>query len=138
MAIKEVTRFIASDGSQWDSLKKAEKREQLIKECNDLEKSTVGKRPTLGHGAFKQQEPTLHMSFWSGLVTLTRKYIKWEDKWGNDFRKIHPMGLIPRIVNDSYLDPLDRLWSRLACFDKHAREWDQPYFAIQSDKEGGE
>jgi hypothetical protein len=134
MAIKEVTRFLASDGSQWNSRTAAEKREKLVKMCDDLVKGTVGKKPTLGHGSFKQQDPSLHLSFWSGLVEITKKNIKWEDKWGDDFRKIHPMGLIPRIISDSDLVPLDRLWNRLACFDKNSREWDQPYFAIQADK----
>lgn len=135
--VESITQYKADDGSIWPTLALAKKRESLLDECHEVE-MFLGKRPKLGMGTFKQHNMEAYRNFRSSLLALVKKHLKkdWIQKWDEiPDEQISAFGIIGRILSDSSnLYPVYCLWSRLMCFDKRGREWDQPYYALQADK----
>ena len=133
----EVINYKAYDGSIWPSLHKATVREKLLDVC-EIASSMIGKKPTLGHGSFKQHKVEDCIAFRSALLKIVKRYMgsDWNEEWDSlPEEEVSAFGIIGRILSDrSDLHPLYSLWCRWSCIDKKGREWDQPYFAIQSDK----
>ncbi len=49
--------------------------------------------------------------------------------------KVHRQGIIGRYLDDSGSGTY-KYWYRFMCIDEKYREWEQPYYAINTDKEG--
>lgn len=135
--VEAITQYKAADGSIWPSLTKAEQREKLLAECAKVG-DLIGKRTHLAHGTFRQHNMEDFRNFRSALLKLVKKHLKgeWMKEWDSvPEEEVSAFGIIGRILSDSSnLDPIYSLWSRWMCFDRKAREWDQPYFALQADK----
>lgn len=48
--------------------------------------------------------------------------------------KVHRQGIIGRYLDDSG-SGIYKYWNRFMCIDEKYREWEQPYYAINSEKE---
>ena len=134
-----VTQYKAKDGSIWSTLEEAEYREKLIDECNAIEQ-IIGKRPKLKYEDFHKHDLASFYSFRSTLILLTRKYLgkDWDVRWNDQIDHIHPCGVIARILDDyATLSPISRLWNRWASIDREGVEWQQPFYANESNKKLG-
>ena len=49
--------------------------------------------------------------------------------------KVHRQGIIGRYLDDSGFG-IYKYWNRFMCIDEKYREWEQPYYAINFEKEG--
>jgi len=49
--------------------------------------------------------------------------------------KVHRQGIICRYLDDS-VSGIYKYWNRFMCIDEKYREWEQPYYAINFEKEG--
>lgn len=49
--------------------------------------------------------------------------------------KVHRQGIIGRYLDDSG-SSIYKYWNRFMCIDEKYREWERPYYAINSEKEG--
>lgn len=128
--MKTVIRYQAVDGSVFDSQEQAASRDTLVAECILVE-AIIGPRPKLHSEEFVQHDSESAQRFVKALVALARKHTAWWDGWarvGED-TFVHPGSIVGRIIDDSDLGPLHRLWYRYYCMDHLWREWDQPFFA---------
>jgi hypothetical protein len=50
-------------------------------------------------------------------------------------KEINRHGIIGRVLDDSGHEELYQTWHRFMCIDKEYREWSQPYFAMNEQKE---
>lgn len=134
--MKPVIMYEARDGSRWKLEEEAVSRDALVDECHATEQ-IIGPRPTdTKHGEFVQHDRAKGEAFHIAMVRLARKHTAWWDGWAKWDAKgpwketdVHPGSIVGRIIDDSDLTPLNRLWYRFNCMDQFYREWDQPYFA---------
>lgn len=133
--VKEVTKYEAIDGTQWATEQQAVRHENLVLTV----KGIMVKLPELdisGHN-FYQHIPADVLSVQVTLAKLAFIAI------GNDQDRHHydavinadkPMGLyslIGRFLDDCG-GPISRAWTRLMRIDSKFREWEQPYYAINT------
>jgi hypothetical protein len=140
--VKQITKYQANDGSEWDTEDGAIQRDQMIEEVDRI-MEPLGKRPT-GHGEFVQRDLRTVTIITAALFEIADRdgVLKW---WIDGQRKAHGRTTRQLIhythpswflrMLDGNHDPLERAYGRLCCIDKRGREWDQPYFANESDKE---
>lgn len=135
--MKTVIRYQAVDGSVFDSQEQAASRDTLVAECI-LAEAIIGPRPKLHSEEFVQHDPATAQRFAKALVALARKHTAWWDGWAkvgeDDF--VHPGSIVGRILDDSGLTPLNRVWYRYHSMDHLWREWDQPFFANKARAQG--
>ena len=127
-----VTRYVSNDGEVWKSGDEAKRRDGLL--CLiGVAQSFIKDGPTK-HETFVQQSKGDIFSYKRCLIALAKEFAP-HDIWNRDPNEIHARGFAARWLDDS-CTPLARAWYRLMCTDKKFREWDQPYFAIEADREG--
>ena len=129
--IKEVTKYEACDGSQWNKREQAVVHERLISTIDGV-MSKLPKLDISGHN-FYQHVPADVLSVQATLAQLAFIAI------GDDQDKHHydavvyadkPMGaysIIGRFISD-HGGPLNGAWCRIMRIDEQFREWEQPYY----------
>jgi hypothetical protein len=138
--MKPITMYEAVDGSRHDTEEKARRRDILVDDVNVALAGLVPKPddPTCsfanGHG-YVQQSPASVRECKRQLMAIAKHTIGgYEHVWDADPDDVHPMGVAGRIIDDSGHRPLYVAWSRLMCIDADAREWGQPYYALNPGK----
>lgn len=127
--MKAVTRYIAVDGSQWNTEAEALTRDAL---CSHVEAALalLKARPTDagfdGGASFVQQESGPALAAKQRIVDLAR-VVTGAAVFANNAEDIHPQSSAGRILADVG-GPLASAWWRFACIDDSFREWGQPYF----------
>ena len=141
---KQITMFEANDGTRFDSLERAE--------THDLVETTVATimavlpDPPAGdfgndRRGYWQQNPTMVLKVRVALIELALE-LKVCNGWFNEHieetghkpEDFHPLGIAGRIMSEGAPRPLDLAWHRLCRIDDRGREWEQPFFAINSEK----
>lgn len=140
--MKQITKYEAIDGSQWDTEAEAIDRDRMVEDVNRI-MAPLGERPT-AHGKFVQRDADTILVIKAALFEIADRegVLKW---WLDGQRKDHGRTNL-QLIRDTHpswfgrmLDgghePLSNAYHRLCCIDKRHRESDQPYFANESDKE---
>ncbi len=134
--MRAVTMFRADDGQTFATQEEAEKRDALIAECATVE-AIIGKRPKVSGSDCEEHGADRLKRFHAALVGLAMKYLGASCFKGYDGNpeSVHPRSIVGRYLDDSdSLRPLNHLWNRRMCIDSRGREFEQPYYAIQSDE----
>lgn len=140
--MKPIKVYVANDGSRWDDPSKAEERDALIVEIEDI-MAPLGPRPKdqgchFANGAgYIQRDAVTVANVRAALLVPTKRVLKW---WWDD--QVERFGKEPTEAHGSWyqrmLDgshaPVDRAWSRLCCIDEQSREWGQQYYAKNPEK----
>lgn len=138
--MKEITKYEAIDGTEFDHEKDCLKYEKLIETVNvimdELPKTPKDDGCNFANGkGYIQHDKTVLRQVQIKILKEVKKHIK--HKWVQetiDDENVHP-SYVGRLIDDYRIDPLNRAWYRFMCIDKSGREWGQPYFA-NNPKEG--
>lgn len=137
--MKHVVRFIATDGSEFDTETACIDYENLFYEIqaitNRLPKTEI-------HGAdYVQLDPETVLSVQHDLVAMfERLYPSMADQHTRYARTAtYPVGMsmIGRYIDDCQCTALRGAWRRIQRIDTLFREYEQPYYAIQSNRRRG-
>lgn len=127
--MKAVTRFLADDGSQWDTEAAALKRDALCSHVDEAMK-LLRARPDDADfdngGVYVQQEMGPWLAAKQRIVDLAFA-VTGHSVFAHNAEDIHARSVAGRILDDTG-GPLAKAWWRFACIDEKWREWGQPYF----------
>jgi hypothetical protein len=132
--MKPITVYEANDGSQHATEHSARRRDTLIDDCRTAT-AILSPRPTTmefdNGGGYVQQVPFSVRECKRQLMGVAKYLFGDRDGfWSQDPDAVHPMGIAGRLISDSSHKPLADAWYRLMCIDGRAREWGQPYYAL--------
>lgn len=126
--METITKYRATDGSEWASAADCAGRDLLDLKVKTLEQE-LG--PGVSRGR-RKVDPALVAKVKADVVAICR------EKWPNEaiFKyeaaKIHPMSYAGRFLSEVG-GPLNRLWYRFSCINGEW-EYEQPFYAINPDK----
>lgn len=148
MTIQTVTKYRATDGSEWATIEEAVKRERLIAgvrvAMNPLVPCPDAPDFSNGMHGYIQQDKAVVRSVTEALIAIADGTADepgplrwWFDSQEKDHGKrpgaeVHP-SWFGRILDGAH-QPLDRAFYRLCCIDSQGREWGQSYFANNPDE----
>lgn len=139
--MKEVTCFIADDGTLFEERSGCLDYEALCFQLEGLRVRYLRDRPTsFEEGQCIQQESESVLAYQREVIRLALQYgVLPTDNANVEFGLIanRPVGLslIGRYLDEGGNRALNKAWWRLMCMDRQFREYEQPYHAIQADKE---
>lgn len=132
--MKQITKYQASDGTEFYAKKECSDYEALIERINfimaRLKPLPEDKNCDFSNGGgFVQQSELSFKSVKFDLLCEIKKHInhKWVEHTMND-EGVH-LSYVGRLISDKDIRPITSAWYRLMCTDKQYREWGQPYFA---------
>ena len=127
--VQEIHKYKAKDGSEWNTVEEAEKREVIVDAASDFIKP-LGEKPkdpkcefANGKGFIQHDKyivAQMKMNFIKFCAVTLKKPELLRDKCSFNF--------IGRYLDDSDSPPY-YIWSRLMCIDDHGREFGQAYYA---------
>ena len=120
----EVTKYRATDGSEWATVVECIKRDELDAKVSRLE-SRLGPRVDRGRRAI---DPMFVAGIKREVVSLCRHYHPTQEIFHNLADDIHPFSYAGRFLSEVG-GPLNRIWRRFMCMDS-AWEYEQPFFAL--------
>ncbi len=134
--MKTITKYIADDGTEFNTKLECVCRDSLISEINKIMEG-LPKRPTdtnfVNGAGFIQHKAAIFLEVRRKLLELIGKHIKHDwVQMAIDDPNDNPSN-IGRVVD--YNKPLCTAWNRIWCIDKYFKEWGQVYFA-QNPNEG--
>lgn len=120
-----VTKFIATDGTQWNNEADALRRDALDAEVRAIEATLP--EPPKDSDVRLPVDPDVFKAAKTAVVELCRREFPREAIFQHDPMEIHPFSFAGRFLDDNN-GPLRRIWSRFMC---HSNGWmyEQPYFA---------
>lgn len=122
--------YKANDGTTWDNPKDALVRDEYTKAVYEISKPFDDKIPS---GKFIQRTASDVRLFIDRTYDLLVKYHSKESEipalWKQD-----PRGFVGRYLDDGD-DPAYHLYGIILSIDNNYRQWQQPYYAIQANKE---
>ena len=136
--MREMTIYVADDGSRWDTPGLCEARERENAETAPL-LAMLGEERRLDEREYVQHDPATVRAVAIACCTLAgARYgrgdigeliakVEAGETWGD-------RSILARIACDSGGD-INRLFGRLACIDRRGREWQQPYYAHNTPNE---
>lgn len=135
-----VTRYKAADGREFQSRDECIKRDELIKEVNTIMGSLKPTPDKLNWEGYVQQDKQTVLSVRSSLYRIANRpgvladWIKSQKmdhgKTDGDLVNAHP-SWFGRMLDGGH-EPLGDAYSRLCCIDSENREWNQPYYAMNT------
>jgi hypothetical protein len=128
-----VQRFQTKDGSEFKDAAKAEQHERLINECETI-MAPLGPIPKLSNGKSKSHDLETFRRVRAEMVRLAAREMG-HPEWKNLAFENCQHSIIGRYLEDGNFT-LYKYWGRLMRFDNNGREFDQPYYAIESIKKG--
>lgn len=126
--MKVLTRYQATDGSEWDDIEKCQQRDALDAEIRALEER-LGPRVLDGRQAVNTKTVA---EVKAAVVAIAHRLWPKEAVFQKDAASIHPMSFAVRFLDDNG-GPVRRIWNRFMCTNGDW-EYDQPYFALNPDK----
>src|SRR5215469_2219157 len=133
--MKSITKYVATDGAEFTEAAACERYEGLIKEVDAI-MSRLPKVEISGEG-FHQHSGPVVLGVQHDLVALYERYTGTIDRhtqWARHATVPAGMTLIGRYIDDGGPSPIRAAWYRIMRMDHGFREYEQPYYAIQSDK----
>ena len=129
--MKTITRYLAQDGSVFDTEKKCREYESLCKKVKKIMKP-LGKLPldkgckfANGEG-YIQHNPSVIEVAKSQLLALGKEYLHIKEE--------RSFGFAGRCFDDYGVSAINDAHNRLSCCDENGREWGQQYFAVHPEK----
>jgi hypothetical protein len=123
--MKTITKYVSTDGVEWDSPFKAAIRDELDAEVKVIE-ATLGERPVYGHRT--HIDAMVWTDAKAAVVAICRRVYPTERVFQSPAASIHPRSFAGRFLDDNG-GPLYRIWCRFMCINGDW-EYDQPYLAI--------
>lgn len=129
--MKPIIKYQATDGSEWNSPDDARSRDALCEKVNVAMKP-LGRTPRAvedGKGWLQHDLETV-LKVKDAIIEICREQgmAKSFPVFSNPGRKIHPMSVVGRILDD-HGGPLNEAWNRFCRIDEQGREHQQPYYA---------
>ena len=149
--------YVADDNTKFDKKDVCEQHDEMLNELYNIMLELESTPDTCdyanGHG-YIQQAPNKIEKLKKKLVALANKYLKekaiayvnspeWES-WGGKTRaevitqikteEPHGFNVLGRYLDDGNQRSLYRAWGRFQCMDGMAREWGQPYYALNPEQ----
>jgi len=121
-----ITKYKATDGTEFFDKEKCEKYESLIEQVNSV-MSALPARPNnikfLDGHTYIQHDKRILRETKISLLEICKKYIThdWIQQSIED-DNIHP-SWVGRLLSDSDIEPLIKAWHRFECIDTENREW---------------
>lgn len=126
--MKTITKYQATDGSEWLNMVDCARRDLLDMKVKTLE-SELG--PAVKEGR-RKIDPAVFARVKTDTVDICRKEWPTEPVFQHDAAEIHPMSYAGRFLSEVG-GPLNRLWWRFSCINGEW-EYEQPYYALNPDK----
>ena len=137
--MKQIVKFAADDGTEFHNEADARNHDAL---CATIiyAKSTLPKSPKSGSNQFVQHNKNIFLNYQRGIVELFQEAVPYladneHVLWALNSDRPAGMTLIGRYIDDAAPGPIRGAWNRIMCTDKFFREWGQPFYAIQADKQ---
>lgn len=135
--MKRVVRFEAKDGTEFLEEAACSEYERLCAQCATIEARL---RPYGGRGEeWVQQDPETVLDVQRELAeiyeTLRPGNADAHTIFAKEAKEPVGMSLIGRYIDDGGPRPLRRAWHRLCKMDRNFREYEQPYYAIQANRQ---
>jgi len=123
--------FQADDGSVYSDIKEAARRDRYIKDVDAVVAPFL--KVKIASGQFIQRSKIEIKYLEQEGLRLLEKYNP------NDIEIIkrwieNPRGFVGRYLDDGDI-PVYRIWGLLFSIDKKNRQWSQPYYAIEANKQ---
>lgn len=124
--MKTIVKYVATDGSEWDSQIKCTNRDLLDMQVRTLEKE-LG--PSVhGSGQRRKIDAAAVARLKADVVDLCRRQFPGEAIFKHDAAEIHPFSYAGRFLSEVG-GPLNRIWHRFMCMNSEW-EYEQPFFAL--------
>lgn len=127
--MKEITIYECADGTRFDKKEDAMNYDVLLLKCSEVENS-IGKKRELEEDQFIKRDAESVKSAWTKFCDIVAEaipnYSGWAKECGAGIRHKSHLG---RIISDSDIKCLRKLYFRFDCIDACGREYQQPYFA---------
>jgi hypothetical protein len=138
--MKEITKFVAWDGSEFSTRYDCCIYERLYMEIRTV-MSRLKRAPESGTETFVQQEKEVFLGVQHDLVVIFERLhplmTDQHTKWARDATRPAGFTLVGRYMDDCGPGILNSAWRRIMCVDHIFREWGQPYYAHQADSKAG-
>ncbi len=134
--MKQITKYEANDGSQWDAIDKAVERDTLLLVIAETDR-LLKPRPEGSFEGYVQQDKQNVMDYKRVLMRIAKKYCYGGSDssiWDLPVEQLHPSSIAGRFIDDSDCNPLQGAWYRLRCTDDKYREFNQPFYVLNPDK----
>jgi hypothetical protein len=142
--VKAVQKFLADDGTQFDTEHDAMQHESLCQEIWRLMQK-LRPLPDLPHCEFAngagyvQQIPADFLHVQAELARIAQRSFpsgNFSHHFDHAINATKPAGhtFIGRLMDDGCPSPVSRAWNRIMCTDDQFREWGQPYYAMHPEK----
>jgi hypothetical protein len=132
--MKAITKYSADDGTEFDDEGQCRSYEEL---CREIAGITAPWPPeTIRGEVFVQRDKEQILRIQRDMVRIFERS-HWSDEhtqWARTADVPAGMSLIGRYVDDCGWKPERIVWSRIARLDRHFREYEQPFYAIQANK----
>jgi hypothetical protein len=128
--MKEMTIFVADDGTRFDTAKAAIDYERLCVRCRELE-AMLGPHPQDSGERIKH--PRL-AAYRKAVIALCRELFPREPIFQHDAATIHHFSYAGRFLSEQAPRPVNHLWHRLMCVGDDGYEYEQPFFALHPDE----
>lgn len=126
--MKTITKYVATDGSEWTSMTDCGKRDLLDMKVKTLEKE-LG--PSVGRGR-RKIDVAAYARVKADTVAICRDEFPREPVFKHEPSEIHPMSYAGRFLSEVG-GPLNRLWWRFSCVNGEW-EYEQPFFALHPEQ----
>jgi hypothetical protein len=124
---RAITKYVASDGSEWSHSDHAEERDQLCATVSEI-MAPLGERPKLDEEHYHQHDPEVVIACRVAILKVCRKlYPTFKVFYHEPLSEVHPRSVVGRLLDDCG-GPLNTAWGRFMCTDDQGREWQQPYY----------
>ncbi len=124
------TKYRASDGSEWNTLVEADKRESLCCAVADI-MAPLGPAIDLSDDHYLQHNVATVLAARVGILKLCgRLYPNLQAFHHESLLDIHPMSYVGRLLSEIGGPLYDAAWSRFMRIDSMGREFQQPYYAL--------
>lgn len=123
-----ITKYKATDGTEWHSAHECERRDALDAEVRALE-NRLG--PNVYRGR-KRIDPTVVAEVKKATVLLCRRVFPNEPVFQNDPDAIHPWSFAGRLIDETG-GPIRRIWYRFGCMNGEW-EYEQPFYALHPEE----
>ncbi len=137
--MKKITKYLATDGTEFGTKAKCKERDNLINICNGLV-SLLPQLPTndgcefVNGNGYIQHDKDIFESFRECILTLANSFI--DHKWIKEALagvEMHP-SFIGKVLYESDHFTLYLAWNRVVNTDKLYREFGQMYFALNPER----
>ena len=130
--MRAITKYVANDGSEWNSPEKAVERDAMIERCR-LAMEPLGDTPDgLKDWSYMQHDRIAYVSAKSGIIAILREMpaLDFLANLSDEEISTHAGGGVAYTVSSDDT-PVAKAWNRLGRISMTTfREYNQPYFAI--------